>query len=329
MRSLGAHALALFLVLSCGPALAENLEFTESNAAAYNEAMVNDIVNRVQEVVREAQVDHAPPRTCCQDECCPTCCPGMSAGVDLLILRPVSGSLGVLGLSSAEFDYDVGTRFWLGYRWENCLGFRTRYFQYDHTSRQASFSFATTTILYRQAVDQDVLDFEATYGWHRHCWSFLVSGGLRYLNNESTTSLNVFDMGMDEGGGIISVRKEGIGPTLALEATAPIPCCRGLAFYSIGRVSIVGGDAGLSANVTDPGFADFLSGFGENQFLMGIGELQTGLQYSRRYGSSLLFFRAGAEGQIWTESDYSIGFPDEVEDEFGMVGINLTVGIQR
>ncbi|QDU56136.1 Lpg1974 family pore-forming outer membrane protein [Aeoliella mucimassa] len=233
---------------------------------------------------------------------------------------------------------------------KGCLGWRTRYWQFDHSETlevdssvglvqdEGAIVFSSTnsgdtiigvvdvdTAVMTQQIEMDVLDFELQ---RQFSSSFLVSGGLR-MAKANQTYFAVTDSGTVNS----SINFEGFGPTLAGEFRYPVRHTR-FSVYGIGRTSLLYGQQDFIATDSDGGEVLSIPNAGQ---LVGNLELQLGAEY--RFGKyDRCFIRTGAEAQFWSnlgspnpsatyadDSDEAVADDPRGED-LGFIGLTISGG---
>jgi len=218
----------------------------------------------------------------CSKTVCNCGCPAWYAGYEVTVLRPYVSDAS-LGPGVFGDDYGVGHRVVLGYDNGAGLGARLRYWTYNH-------NHSTGARIPQFHIDMDVLDGEVTLQEKMHNWDLLVSGGIRYARAS-------FNNGLDK------VYFEGIGPTVALEATRNIGS-RGVYLIGNFRASTLFGDIRSSG----PGI--FGPGPSDDEITLVL-ENQLGVGWSREFGRGIMNIRGVWESQFWmndTFADDALGF---------------------
>jgi hypothetical protein len=302
----------------------------------------------------------------CGSGCCEPCCPpvqtGWYAGLEFLFLKPhfdngtafLSSQNGeIANRSNAvshefDYDYDLSTRIFLGYTNDCGLGFRTRYFHYDHDSSTPSVTVpaigdietpaiqpylgsgqhffmdngGASTFRAGSSLELQSWDLEAT-SQLTFCRSLVTVGcGLRYLLNEQRYSVDAIHANGHIQESLFNEHDfEGIGPTFSVELLRPFSCCSCLSMYCNVRGSALFGESDQefrkvdgTTGVTTETFAR--SGADDSVY---IGEIGMGLQYDR----GIFYGRAGMEGQYW----HSAGGPTTTDTDIGLLGLTLTLGL--
>jgi hypothetical protein len=221
----------------------------------------------------------------CSKTVCNCGCPAWYAGYEITFLRPYISDAN--GFGPFGDDYGTGHRFVLGYDNGSGLGARVRYWTYNHNHPTAVGAPAVH-------IDMDVLDGEVTLQETMHNWNLLVAGGLRYARL-------AFDVGAGD------VYFEGIGPTVALEATRNIGS-RGVYLIGNFRASTLFGD------IRSPGPGPFALGPSEDEITLVL-ENQLGVGWSREFGRGIMNIRGVWESQFWMNDTFA--------DSFNGAGSNL------
>jgi hypothetical protein len=118
----------------------------------------------------------------CGDGCCDPCCRpgGVIGSVELTFLKP-HNSLGNRGAeeTDVEFGYELAPRVTVGYQGSDGLGWRVRYWEFNHT---ATAPIVGTNRTDSQNYDTYVLDLEFVDSMSLGCyWDASVFAGFRYL----------------------------------------------------------------------------------------------------------------------------------------------------
>ncbi len=248
-----------------------------------------------------------------------------------------------------DWDYSYSPRFELGYiSTDCCLGGRIRYWHLDESTTlsqdvaenvHAGFAGPDGTdvnidetsgvITASHSINLDVLDLEAT----AVRGNFTYSGGVRYMAmNQQYVAFHT-----DDPSGIRARHDfEGFGPVVGIEGFFPSRWCN-ISFFTRVRGSMLYGDSSLHAqtNETPPNVVDR----SVNSDLIGIGELQIGLDWRRELAYSTFFVTAALEGQYWLSA--GTGQPGLINDgdvanyqdesaqnaDMGFVGATIGLGL--
>ncbi len=303
----------------------------------------------------------------CRTGCCEPCCPpvqtGFYGGIEFLFLKPhfenstafISSQNGNIGnrsdARSHEFgyDWDAASRLVLGYTNDCGLGFRTRYFHYDHDSDRPIVNVVPGVgDVQTPAVDpilgngqQFFLDngnspeFTAQSSLKLQTWDFEVTNQLTFCRSLVTVGGGLRYAQMEQryraisrwpnNGAVSEVMSnhrdfEGVGPTLALDLLRPISCCSGLSLYFSGRGSALFGESDQvyrkSNPLANPANESFVRNDSNNSLY--IAELGLGVQYTR----GCFFGRGGWEGQYWAGA----GGPITNSGSLGLHGLSFMLG---
>ncbi len=226
--------------------------------------------------------------TCCDSYCDP-CCDGnvgwgLFSEAELLFFRYHRADGVRVGLNAGEsgdFDFDPAFRVSLGTIAPNGIGFRTRYFQYDHSEDIGDGVIG---------VDTYTIDFELFEAFElNENWALEISGGVRYAHfNETIVDSNEV-LGTD-----LRINSfNGAGLVTGLEARRAVGF--GL-LYARTRLAVVQDDKHVVNTigpipVTDNRLVDTTAGMIE---LAVGGEVNYELA-----NGSVLFARTGVEWQNW------------------------------
>jgi hypothetical protein len=263
--------------------------------------------------------------------CCNSCCDGgggllggwgFFSEAELLFLRYHRADGVRVGSGpgeSGEFDFEPAYRLSLGTIAPGGIGFRTRYFEYDHSETIGDGVLG---------VDTYTIDFELFEAFAlNQNWAMEISGGVRYANFKET----MIDV---EGAGVGDLRQvgfNGAGLVTGIEARRALGGI-GL-LYARTRLAVVQDDKTVfqGSNVGGQPFVN------QNVRLIdttgGMLELAVGseINYALANGA-VLFARSGLEWQNWwnfsNEFDFLVGedFFDGASD-VGFGGFTFSLGM--
>ncbi len=239
-------------------------------------------------------------------------------GGEVVFLQP-HHSNGIQGIDGTDlrFDFEASPRVWLG--WTTCsgLGFRARYWDFDHTATGPSGE--DPALIVGHGFDVATIDMEITDTLTIcRVWDLTLSGGARYVDFEERQ----FATGGTEVpvNAAIGYRSSSWGPTLGAELRRPVWRCVSL----IGNVrgSILFGDEN---EFTDP---DGLLIDHEQSNVRSIGEMQLCAEWRRETcRGSRWFLRGAVEGQYWSGFSGEHGF--DGNEAIGFFGFALSAGLSR
>ena len=259
---------------------------------------------------------------------------------------------------------------WLGYVSECGLGARIRWFNVDtdtgaglvvpnagpnstvnvttatplglFSGRMNAGNVPGETFAARSDLRLSVWDLEATKELKACGCDLTLAGGVRYAFMKQ--AYNVVDLG-PTGTVRSSIYSDhnfnGAGPTLALDARAPIGC-GGLALYGNARGSILFGDSKHRAlSNSNVGTEVQVRGLDDSErdtgCVLGVAELEVGVQYTRCMGRAQLTGQFGLLGQLWIGGGNAtdntganvFGFvgPSTTDSNFGLIGMAFRVGV--
>lgn len=284
---------------------------------------------------------------------CDACCYGFFVGGGLVIARPfVEGATAFSRFTptvaasnpatSTTFDYqyDVSPRVWFGYLGPGGLGLRTTYWQYDHQpnslsvidtgageqyeamvfSSAANFSRALTTadgetLGVEAGLEVHTLDLEAIYRGRIGRMVFTTGFGARYGGVKHDYLARIVNGTRLLGH---NMNFDGLGPTIAFEGRVPVG--RGFSGLANTRFSTLIG-------------AQRERIFTENQTalsrkvdeVVGVIDLQAGLEWAAPIDGGRLFAQTTAEGSIWLGGNN----PQSDLGNFGFFGIGFMAGLAR
>ena len=219
----------------------------------------------------------------------PVCCESPTSnwyvGLDVAVLKPHMGSLGVSIAGTdvdltPRHDFTVAPRVWLG--WENAegLGVRARYFTFDADAAQPFPGPIQIGPVVLEGLGSELaaqtFDLEATQRGCLGNLQFQLGGGFRYAKMETGLSVLGTAFRTPFIGGI-GMDFEGVGPTVAIDVRRPFGC-RGLALVGGARSSWMYGETDFHGTGIVAGFP--LSVYAEDH-MMQINELSLGVEWSR------------------------------------------------
>ena len=267
---------------------------------------------------------------CCDDgscnPCCRSCynCDALFGSAELTFFRYHRADGVRVGTSPAndevEFDFDVAPRVTVGYKGDDGLVLRTRWWNYDHdASRDEYGSNGSGEFL---DVDTFTLDFEvADVVCLSDCWTLELSGGIRY---------NEFDETFVDNNGYETrhVSFQGAGGVAGVQANRRV--CTGHMVFSRIRGAILMDDKLIQGTYYET----------ENEAILrdttqGMMELALGYEAHWCIGCDTTVFARGAgEWQNWY--NYSNSFGDLGSNNFsnspsdvGFGGFTFALGILR
>jgi hypothetical protein len=237
------------------------------------------------------------PTPSCKNNLCCKSYSGVLAGAEVTLLTPHSGSvsLGPAPILS-ERDMGVGGRYWLGYRAESGLGFRSRYWHFDQEAQGGPVLDSSLTA--------QTWDGELTQLFTRGRYVFDLSGGIRWAKIENNVAP------------LLSESFDGWGSTVAFSARRQL---------GNGPFTLIGGARGSllygNHDVTILGFP-----IASSQDVMPVMELQMGGEFSKElWGNTTTFARAAFETQLWELPPSALGLLDQ---NIGFVGVTFSTGIR-
>ena len=279
---------------------------------------------------------------------------GLYAGFAFVFLKPhfkesfqatTADATGVLQMVPFEYGYDVTPRAWLGFVDAGGLGVRTRYWQYDQAAdrfQSAPFTAAqvhVVTVIFpatiaampphqvlnvADALEVRTVDLEGTQEVRLGVMSLVASGGLRYAMMRQQMEASVTDGDELEQALRWQRRFEGIGPVIGLEVERSLGGA-GLAFVGAFRGALLFGDKDLDRTEWNGlGMGPPIVTLKGAKEVLGIGEMELGLQWSRRLPNGSDLFVAGTyEGHLWSDSGTpTLGY-------LGFQGFGVKFGVAR
>jgi hypothetical protein len=264
--------------------------------------------------------------SCCDigcGSCCDPCCRpgGVIGGAEISFLK-FHESLGTGGPGSGtalhtdiDPDYDTAYRLWAGYQGSDGLGWRVRYWEYDH-SYSAANAALPGLLTDSFGVDTYVLDLEFIDSMNLGCnWDASWFGGFRYLEFEHIRTRSTLL-------GVTTAYEEFDTAAWGLTFGGELRRCigNGLAGFVNARSSVLYGDEseyGLGGLVDD-----------ELNNIYFMYEAQAGVQWTRELEQGgYLFARAATEVQYWDNFVGEVGVDGGEAVGFG--GLSFSAGIIR
>ena len=145
------------------------------------------------------------------------------------------------------------------------------------------------------------VDLEGTQEFQIGKLSMVGFGGLRYGMMRQQTQATVTDSGVVTQSLDWQRRFEGVGPTVGVEVERPIGGC-GLAFIGNFRGSLLFGNKDLDrVEVNGSGGGLPILTLDKASEVLGIGEIELGVQWTRRLAMGDFFVRGTYEGQLWSD----------------------------
>jgi len=237
---------------------------------------------------------------------------GVIAGVEMVLLTPHSGALQIPGVANVTPGYGVqaSPRLWLGYRNDNGLGVRARYWTFDADAGPSTIGLVSN-------LHMEALDLEVTQTAQLASWNFDLSFGIRWAQDRNTLALGPIVAGQQNF--------EGTGGTIALGAWRQLGHSN-LSLFANTRASLLYGQNDYPISVALPpiGPAIGIAALRSEDEVVSIYELQMGVEWSRQTETgSRWFARAALECQAWNIPSPALGLLD---DTTGLVGVAFAIG---
>ncbi|MCL4195274.1 MAG: hypothetical protein KJZ87_26285 [Thermoguttaceae bacterium] len=266
---------------------------------------------------------------------------GLVAGFEMTFLKPhinAAESIAIIpGLPLTEIEdneYNASPRFWLGYVGDCGLGWRIRWWEFNHTLNGETFEIVGIGNILVESLgglEVEALDIEMTQEIDLGLWDMTVGGGVRYGRTEHVTA-QLYDDVLMAGFDDLAVASDfdGIGPTLFAEMRRPVGC-NGFAFVGNMRASLLFGEDKLAAGFDDTDDGLLIVETAQDN-VVGVLEAQLGGEYSSDIGcGTRVFARGMAEGQLWTDATRQINIAaNSIESsDIGLVGLTFGIGVAR
>lgn len=266
---------------------------------------------------------------------------GLVAGFEMTFLKPhinAAESIAIIpGLPLTEIEdneYNASPRFWLGYVGDSGLGWRIRWWEFNHTLNGETFEIVGIDDILVDSLgglEVEALDIEMTQEIDLGLWDMTVGGGVRYGRTEHVTAQLYDDVLMAEFDDLaLASDFDGIGPTLFAEMRRPVGC-NGFALVGNMRASLLFGEDKLAAGFDDTDEGLLLVETAQDN-VVGVLEAQLGGEYSSDIGcGTRVFARGMAEGQLWTDATRQINIAaNSIESsDIGLVGLTFGIGLAR
>jgi len=320
---IGIPVTLLVALLAGWPAAAQDIQFTSyadvQTAYHVQNQQISNLHTRLASL--ETYGDGAASNgASCGGDCCATNCDpcgrscGIVGGAELLFLKPYR-SQGMYASGDeypVGFDMETSPRFWLGFAGKRGLGFRARWWEFDHAATaDVTYDDPVQDGLAKIALDIAVIDAEVTLASKvGYNWDMLFSAGVRHVDFTVVRSID-WEVWNDD---LDSFKFGGTGLTVCGELRRKV--FGSLNVFGNVRGSAVYGDAttqyGSNAPRTLPDFVGY------------IWETQLGVECSRMMpAGGMLFLRAAVEAQQWDE------FASRGDAAFGFIGGIVSGGIMR
>ncbi len=342
-------ALLIASVATAGACAEATAADVEASLAQRLEALEAEV-----DAIRETDLrPHACSGRPSSDPCCVTRDAGFYAGFAFVFMKPhakeafqatvVDGS-GVFRMVPFSHEYDATPRVWFGYSGEGGLGVRARYWQFDqaiepfHSNPMTAAQAHAVTVIFPATIsatppnvlnvadelEAQTVDLEGTQAISMTDLSLLIGGGLRYALMRQQTDATVTNAGVVEQSLNWHRRFEGVGPSLSAEMERPLGSS-GLAIIGAFRGSLLFGNKDLDRVETNGiGGGPPVVSLDKAKEVLGIGEIELGLQWTRQLAQGGdLFLRGAYEGQLWSDSGTpTLGY-------LGFQGFSVGFGLTR
>ena len=266
----------------------------------------------------------------CGGSCCDPCCRGQGwyGSAQAVWLKPHHADgpgVAAQGLN-LDTDFEVTPRLELGLARSDGLGFRVRYWEFEH-------DFNTTfpgPILFSTAWDTWVGDIEVTKSTKLGCnWDATVAVGLRHVDYAERVAFG--DVVALEAA-FVEETFDGTGLTVAVEVRRCVSCNWGL--FGNARASAVYGDETLDFLQTEGGMITDVT-FEQLNNVKYIWEAQAGVEWTRPIPCGGYWYaRAFGEVQYWDAFGLTRVAEDPPVDllhdtSLGFAGFGVSLGVVR
>jgi hypothetical protein len=256
-------------------------------------------------------------------------------------------SNGTQTLVPFDYDYELTPRVWLGLRNSNGLGFRTSYWNFDHSSNGFQFTSTglqiptatATSVIFpasisgfspgdqltvESGVNATTLDFEGTFETNLDRIQLEFGGGLRYAKTDQTSTAFVTPFNIVMAPSFLEWQRqfEGIGPLFTASGRLPLGNC---GIYAVGgaNASFLFGEKNIRRTVVNDSTPPPNQGlpillFEDANEISGIYGVRIGLGHERPTQFGSVFLEGTYEGQLWTD----LGAPTLTFAGFNLFSIN-------
>lgn len=314
--------LAIFLALGLAPSptLAQQASFASQADLALALERQDARLEELEHALAERQQSAPCDDGCCGDACgdclggaCDPCCRsgGVIGGAELAFLKPHTSG-GMRGMrTDIDFGYDIAQRYWFGYQGADGLGWRVRYWEFDHQKNRPIGDNVVDSIDY----DAYTLDLELFDSMNLGCyWDLSFWGGFRYVEFDQERLTFIANNGTHLEGN--QFQNSSIGLTVGGELRRAMGC--NVAGFLNTRASVLMGDED-ETQITG-GVWTLADRELDNVYY--IWESQAGTQWTQELDGGYLYVRAAVEVQIWEN------FAGNNED-WGLGGFSLSAGLIR
>jgi hypothetical protein len=295
-------------------------------------------------------IDSAP----CNDWCRQS---GVILDGDWHLLRPVINDNRAISVDAAaagvqtdvrsftyKFESDPSIRF--GYRGECGLGFTVNWFHLNNSADPVNvkigagqvvqifgpFGFAVgnpgTAVSLNNDIKMDIWDFDATQESRLGCFDLTFGAGVRYMHIAQETNANVTVPGVGIPALVVTTNTNtsfnGGGPSLILDGVRRFGNS-GFGLYANARGGLLFGSKTENGSTTLPTGTTTTS---SQDGTFGFGEIQLGVQWSRRYCGWNPFARIGFEGrEYWGIGNSVNALSGNNSSNVGAYGLAVTAGL--
>jgi hypothetical protein len=268
-------------------------------------------------------------------------------------------------IQSFGYKFQAQPSVWFGYRTQDGLGFTATWFHLNESADTLTatasnngativsvvtplFTFApafpgtTTPFTFNSDIKMDIWDFDVSQTVQVGGFDLIFGGGIRYMHMGQDYSVfsNVPAISFIVGPGVIngtaSNSFDGGGPTLLLNGLRRFGNS-GIGLYANARAGVLFGAKreSTSLNVTPAFLAGFLTGgatststVSNNESTIGFGEIELGVEWTRRMGNFWPFARLGFEGrEYWGIGNAVNATTGNNSGNVGLYGLGLSAGI--
>lgn len=326
-----------------------------SEPAAVSTAQVSDLEQRLESLESRLSADGCATESGMYASC--ETQPTVYAGYKFLFVKPqmkesfeatvINPLIGQTTLIPLDYDFNVTPGVWLGVRFDESLGARISYWDFDHGGNTQSLvsdgvnlpGATATTVIYpasiiapapgdllatQNSLNVQTLDAEGTVDFRVRSADVTLGGGLRFASTDQHMQAIASRFGVPIGQLAWRREFEGFGPTLS--ATMNHPILGGFAAVGSFRGSLLYGQKNLNRTVVGDVTPPAVAGpptvrLNDADEVVAAGDLGIGLRYTQSLNQQAdVFVQGTLEGQLWTEA----GAPTLTF--LGFQGIGLALG---
>lgn len=232
-----------------------------------------------------------------------------------------------------EFDFEASPRITVGYVFEDGLGIRTRWWDYDHAN-SVDTTAGLANVNSGLSVDTYTWDLEVfdTFRLNRN-WALQLSGGVRYNEFDENFSTVANVGGLTTAFTNYETDFAGFGGLVGAQLWRDLG--DGFSVFMTSRGSILMDDTTMRSQLAPLGIVTFDDAQTQIDHVKGIWEMQLGVAHSRDIGEGAsIIAHVAAEYQMWMNyggtwtEDVILG-PQPRSTDVGFGGVVFGIGVVR